>query len=385
MSAVPNKRIRVLTLVDGIGTYGGGETLARQITDGLDPERFDRSLCVTRWEPLPEYQGALDGLRAKGVRFIGLERSSRFDLAPWRSLVRTLRADPVDVIHAHKIGSNIWGAAIARLLGTPLFIAHEHTWSYEGQPQRRFLDRELIARTAGAFVAVSQEDARRMHTVERIPERKIRFIPNGIPAREPTGRAAAIREELGVGPGTPLIGCVATLRPQKALDVLAKATAGIVASVPGARVVVVGGGDDAGAPEEQRLRGVVASLGVSDSFLLAGRRSDIPDFLDALDLAVLSSDFEGSPLSVMEYMAAGCAVVATAVGGVPDLVQEGVTGMLVPPQDPEALAGAVVELLGDPDRRAAMGEAGRRRQREEFSLDAMVRRVEDLYLELLPG
>lgn len=385
MATLDDKRIRVLTLVDGIGTYGGGETLARQITEGLDPARFDRTLCVTRWEPLPEYQSALDGLRSGGVEFIGMERGSRLDLAPWRSLVRRLRRDPVDIIHAHKIGSNCWGAVLSRLLHVPVFVAHEHTWSFEGQPHRRFLDRELIARSAAAFVAVSRADARRMVEIERIPPEKVRFIANGIPDPPGTNGSSDIRRDLGIDPQAPLVGAVATLRPQKALDVLVRATALIVAELPDAKVIVVGGGDEAGAPEEERLRALIASEGLEDSFILAGRRSDVPDVLEALDLAVLSSDYEGSPLSVMEYMAAGRAVVATSVGGVPDLVEDGVTGFLVEPQDPAALADRVLGLLRDPLQADRMGIAGKARQQSEFSLEATVRRVEELYDELLAG
>jgi glycosyltransferase involved in cell wall biosynthesis len=108
----------------------------------------------------------------------------------------------------------------------------------------------------------------------------------------------------------------------------------------------------------------------------------VPALLDALDVAVLSSDYEGSPLSVMEYMAAGLPVVSTRVGGVPELVEDGREGLLVPPRDPAALADAIGRLLRDPAEAERLGANGRERQRREFSLDAMVRRIEELYEEL---
>jgi glycosyltransferase involved in cell wall biosynthesis len=380
------RRLRVLTLVDGIGTYGGAESLARQIAMNLDQSRFESAYCVSRWEPREEYRVGVDELDQAGVEFIGLERESRFDLRPWRRLVKQMREQRFDVLHSHKIGSNIWGALIAPRARTPVFIAHEHTWSFEGQPVRRFLDRELIARRADAFVAVSEDDRRKMHEIEGIPLEKLRFIPNGIPMPDRGPRQADLRAELGIAAGQPVIGTVATLRPQKALDVLLRAVVPLVERFPDLRVLIAGGRpggrEDAPDPEREALETIARKLGVGESVVMLGHRSDIPDVLDALDVAVLSSDFEGSPLSVMEYMEAAKPVVSTRVGGLPDLVEEGVTGFLVEPQDPEGLATAVGTLLADPRRAVEMGLAGRERRRAEFSLEGTTRHVEALYEEL---
>jgi glycosyltransferase involved in cell wall biosynthesis len=116
-----------------------------------------------------------------------------------------------------------------------------------------------------------------------------------------------------------------------------------------------------------------------------GVRYDIQELLSALNVAVITSDYEGSPLSVMEYMEAGLPVVATRVGGVPDIVVDGETGFLVPPRDPAAVAEAVSRLLEEPELAQAMGEAGRKRRRNEFDLAATVRRIEELYEELYAG
>lgn len=377
------RRLRVLTLVDAIGTHGGGERLAQQIAVNLDSSRFEATLCVSRWRHEQQHETALAELRDAGVRFLGLERGSRLRPGPWRELIAYMREWEADVLHTHKFGSNAWGALIAPRARVPVFVAHEHTWSYEGQPHRRLIDRHLIARRADAFVAVSREDRRRMIEVERIPEAKTRFIPNGIPDPPPPDPSHDVRAELGIAPGQPVVGVVATLRPQKALDVLIRAIPRLREAVPSVRVLVVGGGDEPGAPEARRLREIAHDLGVTESITFLGMRADVPDLLGAIDVAVLSSDFEGSPLSVMEYMAAGKPVVATRVGGVPDLVEEGVTGLLVDPRDPDGLAAAILDLLGDPARATAMGEAGRERQRREFSIEATARRVGELYEELL--
>ncbi len=373
------QKLRVVTLVDRLGT-GGAERLAIQTTTRLDPERFDRTLCASRRFDVAiskrHVANALADLEAADVHVMGLKRTSARQLWAWWPLYRFLRRERVDVLHAHKFGSNLWGTVIGRLARVPVIVAHEHTWSYQGQPLRRFGDREVIARGSSAFIAVSREDRRRMIEVEGIDPEDVMFMPNGIPTPPPpTG--ADVRAELGIAPDAPVIGTVSVMRPQKALDVLLRATRTLVDEFPGLRVLIAGEGDERVALEE-----LTAELGIGDNVVFLGVRTDIPDVLDALDIAVSSSDFEGSPLSVMEYMEAARPVVATRVGGVPDLIDDGVHGLLVEPQDPDAFAAAVAKLLRDPARAADMGRRGQERRRAEFDIDVMVKRLEELYVRL---
>jgi len=311
------------------------------------------------------------------VRFLALGRSAKLDVWVWTRLARFLRRERVHVLHAHKFGSNVWGTLMARMAGVPVVLAHEHTWSYDGQPLRRFLDREVVARAADRFIAISREDQRRMIEVERIDPGRTLFIPIGLPTL-PTLVEHDVRAELAIEPGAPVIGAVALLRPQKALDVLLHATALLAAEWPSLQVLLVGQG-----PERQSLERLARSLGVEQAVRFLGYRTDVAAVLGALDVAVCCSDFEGTPLAVLEYMDATLPVVATAVGGVPDLIEPGVHGLLVDPQDPPALAQAIAELLRDPERRRSMGARGRQRRRNEFGIDVLIHRLEDLYLELL--
>ena len=369
----------MVTLIDIVGVGGGGERLAMEVVKRLDPDRFERILCVSRWsaDEASDLEGAaLDELRRSGVRFLGLERSSAAAVWSWRPLVSLLRSEPVDVLHAHKFGSNVWAAVLGRFARTPVVIAHEHTWSYEGQPLRRLLDRYLIAPRVDAFVAVSREDRRRMIEVEGISAEKIRFIPNGI-ATMPRDRGNDLRAEFGIDARDPVIGAVSGLRAQKAYDVLLRAAAILRPQFPRLRVLIAGWGE-----ERAHLEALIDELGLERTVTLLGHRADIPDFLEALDVAVSSSDFEGSPLSIMEYMEAGKPVVATRVGGVPDLIEQGVHGLLVERRNPSALAASIAELLRDPDRAAKMGVRGRERRRSEFDIEVTRRRFEELYEEL---
>ena len=374
-----NGKLRVVTLVDRLGT-GGAERLAIQTTTRLDPERFDRTLCASRDFDVAvskrHVANALEDLRGAGVRVLGLKRTSARQVWAWWPLYKFLRQERIDVLHSHKFGSNLWGTAIGRMARVPVIVAHEHTWSFEGKPWRRIGDREVIARGSSAFIAVSREDRRRMIEIEKIDPDDVMFIPNGIPTPPPpTG--ADVRAELGIAADAPVIGTVSVLRPQKALDVLLRATRILVDEFPALRVLIAGEGDRRFALED-----LTKELGLEDNVLFLGVRTDVPDVLEALDVAVNSSDFEGSPLSVMEFMEAGKPIVATRVGGVPDLIDDGVHGRIVEPRDPAAFAAAVAELLRDPERAREMGLRAQERRRAEFDIDVMVRRLEDLYTEL---
>jgi glycosyltransferase involved in cell wall biosynthesis len=377
----PVRRLRVVTLIDFLGHRGGAEQLALLIATRLDHQRFDSTLCVSRWPPPPEWgrstQQALEQLEQARVRFLPLGRRRKVDFWVWGRLARFLRKERIDVLHAHKFGSNVWGTVIGRSAHVPVVLAHEHTWSYQGRPLRRFLDREVVARGATRFIAVSREDRRRMTDVEGIDPDRTLFIPNGVLASPPpSGRD--VRAMLGIRHGVPVIGLVGVLRPQKAISVLVHAAALLRDQWPDAQVLVVGDG-----PERASLEQLTNELGVQGVVRFVGHRSDVSDLLSVLDVAVSCSDFEGSPLAVMEYMEASLPVVATAVGGVPDLIESGLNGLLVPPRDPQRLADAIAELLRDPQRARAMGAHGRERRLNEFDIDVLVHRLEDLYCELV--
>ena len=331
------------------------------------------------YEAIRESFEAIWAGQLAGVRVIGLRRSGRVEVGEWRRLVGYMRSERIDVLHTHMLGSNFWGAVLSPVAGVPVFVAQEHGWSFEGTGWRRWVDRHVIARRADAFVTVSREDERRMIEVEKIPADKLRFIPSGIstPAA-PSG--ADVRSELGIAADAPLVGVVAGLRAPKALDIFIRAVDELRRKHAGLRALIVGNPDASG--EDKRLLDLMRELSLDDTLIFTGLRRDVADVLAAMDVAVLSSDHEGSPLSVMEYMEAARPVVATNVGGIPDLVVDGVTGILVPPRDPTALAAAISGLLDDPDLRRRLGEAGRARRRSEFDISNTVRRVEDLYEEL---
>lgn len=376
MTAGGERRLKVVTMIDNLST-GGAELMARTIVLGLDPARFECVVVVTRpgvWN--------IEQFRRRGIRVVELARPSRAALWAWPGFVSLLRRERVDILHAHKHGSNVNAAVFGRLARVPVVVAHEHTWSFRGQPLRRVLDRELVGRFADAVLTVSEQDRRRMIEVVGIDAEKIHLTPIAAWSYEllsDTARRRDVRAELGIAADTPVVGTVAKLRAQKALEVLLEAALLLRADVPDLRVVIAGSG-----PEETRLVALAAELGLDETVTFLGEWSpeDVPSFLEQLDVSVNCSDWEGMPGNVLESMAAGVPVVATRVGGTPNLIEHGVHGLLVPARDPAALAEATRELLADPERRREMGDRGRLRHRESYSVRALVECIEGIYESL---
>lgn len=362
--------IRVLMLLDLIGPRSGGaERMAVELAQHLPRDRFEVVLCATR-EVQPPW---IDALRERGVRWFALGRRSSADVLPFGRLARLLRRERVDVVHAHMFGSNVWATVVGRAAGVPVVIAHEHTWDYEGQPLRRLLDRRLIGRFADAFVAVSDADRERMIAIERVPAAKVRVMPNPyVPRPEGDGD---LRAELGLAADVPLVGTVCILRPQKALEVLLEAFS--LLRTPGARLVVAGDGRC-----RASLESLAAELGVAGRTHFLGLREDVGTILAALDVAAISSDFEGTPLFALEAMAARTPLAATAVGGLTGLIEDGVSGLLVPPRAPPALAAALDRLLGDARLGEAVAERAAR-QVADHRVETVAERFAALYVELL--
>ncbi len=371
--------LRTVALVNRL-VHGGAERLAYQLIRDLDPARFERTLCVSRADdpghapPGSEPAHWIAELRDVGVRVIELRRRGRRDVAAWAPLVRELRR--TDVLHAHMFGSNVWASVLGPLVGVPVVVGHEHAFAHTGGPFQAAIDRHVVARGSRALIAPSPTVRARMVGPDGVPADRVVVVPNGVEARTPTtGRD--VRDELGIAPDALVVGSVGSLRAIKRFDVLVDAADVLRRRHPGVRVLIAGDG-----PERATLEAGIAARDLGGTVRLLGARDDVPDVLAACDVAVTCSDAEASPLAIMEYMGAGLPTVATAVGGIPDVLVDGEHGVLVPRRDPAALATAIGDLLDDPGRRIALGRAAAARRRAEFDLPVMVRRVEELYERL---
>lgn len=367
-----------LKVAFGINTFetGGTELNAVRTAEHLDPERVRvEFVCMADRGPLAQ--------RVRDAGFIVHE-------VPIRGVISTtttplaikfaarLKRERFDVFHSHDIYTNMVLVPWARLYGVPLVIASRRWWTETNHPLHVHLNR-LSYRFAHCVLANS-ESVGKLVEREGVPQRKVAVIPNFVDdaafdTPDP-GRLEALRRDLSLENGDEVVGIVANLHTIKDHASLVRAAAILLPSHPRLKVVLVGDG-----VERQRLEAQVESAGLQDHVVFAGRRPHSPSPHRLFDVSVLCSRGEGFPNSIVEAMAAERPMVATAVGGVPDVVVDGVTGVLVPPGDSEQLAASIDRLLRDRATAQRMGAAGAQRAREAFNAQRVVRRLEELYDE----
>jgi glycosyltransferase involved in cell wall biosynthesis len=385
--------LAAVTLVDYV-TGGGAERAAVEIAMRLGPDvrstvvssRLDASARTH-----PKYAATIAELEAAGVRWIGLGRTSTARLWEWRALVSLLRRERVDVLHAHSWGSNFWAPALGALGGVRAVVAHEQTPFARIGGVRRWGSQAVVNRWvtgpwADAIVVPSAWSRAVLIEHERVPADKIHVIPNAAHAIAFTDEElAATRAELEGAPDrAELVVVAAMLRPEKAQDVLIRAVAELAPTRPRLQLLLLGGGT----PQRPRgtqdeLEALASRLGITDRVRFLGRREDVARVVTAADVAVLCSRGENLPLAVLEYMEAGTPIVATDVGGVRELVTDGVHALVVAPDDPGALARAVDDVLTDRDAARERAARAQVRRREHFTWDAVGGQVRALYDELL--
>jgi glycosyltransferase involved in cell wall biosynthesis len=309
------------------------------------------------------------GLAEAGVPVTALRRAGWWDVAVLWRLYRHLRHARPDVLHSFLFLANLAGVMAGRFAGVPRVVVSLRC-SYEAVLGRFWRRVARWSHWCADRVIVNSEAARREEVEAGFPRERLDYVPNGVPlAADPAPERSALQLPEG-----PLVLSVGQLEAVKGQRYLIDAWPAVRAAVPGATLLLLGNGSLRAELEEwTRRKGVAASV----QFL--GFREPALPYLLACDLLVQPSLTEGMPNAVLEAMAARRPVVATRTGGLPDLVSDGETGVLVPPADPHVLACAIVGLLADPDRRAAMGEAAGRRVRDHFSVEQMVTLTEEAY------
>ena len=347
-----------------------------KVVNALDRRRFAPSICCLR-AASPQARGLLE----PDVRVHELHRSPgrNYRLVP--RLASLLRAESVDVVHSHNWATFLYTALASRLAGTPWRIHGEHGRETEAPPRglRRRLAEQWLARSFHHMTAVSRHIAEDLvHSWGLSPDR-VTYVPNGVDlGRFGVGsRGGLLRRELGLAEDALLVGSIGRFRPVKDYPTLVSAFAVVRAEAPNAVLVIVGAADAEAARDLERLR-AERNLPERSVFLME-RRHDIPGFLSELDVYVNSSIYEGMSNTILEAMACRLPVVATSVGGNPDVVKDGVTGWLVPPRDPASLADRILTCLRDPALAASMGAMGRSRIEERHSYDAMIGAYASIY------
>jgi glycosyltransferase involved in cell wall biosynthesis len=368
-------RIKLLKLVTSFH-IGGTERQVANLTLGIDSSRFDLHLGCLRYAgqlleelktlqiPRPEFRiGAFHSPKTlwQGMRFAQYIRKNR-----------------IRIVHSYGFYSNVFAVPAARLARTPIVVASIRDTGDVLTPAQRKVQR-MICRTADC-VLVNAEAIRETLVEEGYAPGKIVVIRNGITLSkfEKRQRRANLRQELGLPLAAPLVMVSSRLNQMKGISYFLDAAMILAPRFPDARFLIVGDGGNRKELEEYASR-----LGLGQRVVFTGFRGDVPDLLSEAAVSVLPSLSEGLSNSLLESMAAGVPVVATRVGGNSEVVADGVTGFLVPPQDPAALAHATGLLLENKDLAARFGDSGRRRVADLFSVERSVRETQNLYHRLV--
>jgi glycosyltransferase involved in cell wall biosynthesis len=372
------EKLRIMEMIDK-PSLGGGQTALLLIAENLDRSRFEVFVSSGGDGPLAEEA------RKKGIVYVPVSLGKRLSLSPLVEIAGVLKEKKIDILHTHGGIAGFYGRSAARRARTPAVVHTLHGIHYIHY-RNPFLRRLYVllerrySRSTDRLILVCQSDLRQARTHRLAPEEKMTVILNGTDFRPEleADDIARRRSELGWLPDRPVIGTVARLHRQKGVLNLLRAAPKILSACPEVRVAVVGEG-----PQSGRLRREAQRLGLDGHLLFLGERKDAPSFMALFDMFVLPSLWEGLPFVLVEAAAWGKPIVATAVDGVPEILEDGKTGLLVPPGDPTALADAVIRLLRDKEEAHRLGETARTLVPSRFPLRRMIDQTQNLYLDVL--
>lgn len=370
-------RIKIIYLINSLYS-GGAQMMLYRLLQGLDRGRFDPEVIV-----LLDLEGPIRRqIEELNIPVSVLKFKSKLDFAQLVRLARMIREGQPDILHTQLFASDIIGRLLGHLARVPVVITSIRNSYYGGS--FRDLALRFTERFADRTTIVSEDAARQFIARRVVPAANLRVIHNGIDpdsfiAGLSLNQKLELRNNLGLPVNSILLLCVGSLTEQKGYSDLFRAFQLISDKWPAANLVIAGGG-----PLKNNLSTSIAELNLSDRIMMIGRSDQVPRLMAASDIFVLSSLWEGLPGVVMEAMAAGLPVVATAVGGAPELVVEGETGFLVQAGTPKHFALVLEKALSmAEEERQRMGKAGRQRVEEHFNVKRMVKAYEALYEECL--
>ncbi len=385
----PSPRIKVLRVIARMNV-GGPAIHVVNLTAGLDPTRFESRLVTGTENP---GEGSLMDLALEHhiqpiviPEMVGQLSLKPRDLKALIALYRLIRREQPHIVHTHAAKPGVLGRLAARLAGAPIVVHTFHGHILHGYYRPlisrllRWMER-LLARGSDRIIAVSEQVKQDLVRYRVAPAGKISVIPLGFdlePFLDSAQHRGALFRELGLTNGARLVGIVGRIFPIKNHQLFLEAAARVAAEEPHARFLVVGDGI-----LREAMEACARGLAIADRVTFTGWRRDLPRIYPDLDVLVVSSRNEGTPVSAIEAMAAGCPVVATRVGGLPDLIDDGKTGHLVPSEDAGALAAAILRVLRDREAARTVAQAAREQVSRRFLVRRLTGDMERLYEELL--
>jgi glycosyltransferase involved in cell wall biosynthesis len=383
MSLFQRPAVRLLELRNTYKWGGGPDKTILLSAERHDRSRIEVVIAYIRDARDREFSIG-DKARAKGLTFYEIEERGKLDLRVLRAVKEIVVRHDINIIHAHDYKSDLFAYLLKWLLPKRVAVmSTAHAWvmvGLKGEIYRRF-DLSLMRRF-DHLIAVSHATKEEM-VGAAVPSDLISVIYNGIDtdAWAPKRALGSLRDELNLRQAFPVIGYVGRIMPEKDLQTWLRAAALVAKRYPQARFVLVGEGKDNSCLEQ--LKRLSVELGIAERTYFPGYRSDLLPVYASFDLFFLSSRREGLPNSILEAMAMGLPIVTTDVAGAKELVVNGETGFVVPQQDADRSAYAILSIVGDDHRRLCMGRAGRQRVEREFCFSHRIRRIEDLYEQIL--
>ncbi len=354
--------MKILQIISSGGMYGA-ESVILDLCRGLDKGGNCGEIAVFANSSAPNLD-LRDAALREGIKCHVIPCRGQVDRKAVQMIRDLVTSDGFDVVHAHGYKPDIYSYAALCQAGIPM-VSTCHTW-YDNDPLVYLygvLDR-FVLRSYDRVVAVSEEVRRRLLKAGVQTDKSV-LIPNGIEMQSFSNAMPSLRPGAGDFKGI-LIGLVGRLAKEKGIDIYLRAVTQVLRAFPETAFVVVGEG-----PDRDNLQKLTDELGIGRSVSLLGRRSDMPSVYASLDLLVSSSRQEGLPIAILEGMASGLPIIATAVGEVPAVIEDGVSGILIPKEDPDALAEAIISLLRDDEKRRRLASGARRRARDKYSAARM--------------
>jgi len=362
--------VPILYMTDDLD-IGGAEQVMFTLVESLPKHKYRPIVCSLENGPL------VQRLIQKNLKIVILPKKRPYDMMFLLKLIHLIRKERIKIIHSHSLISSVYGWIAAKSTHTPLVITLHGKSLFNLKRGNNLFP--FLAKHCSKVICVSKDLEKEMKR-RGLSTKKLVVIYNGINLekfykRKPTNN---LKKELDFNPSDLIVGSVGTLRAVKNYDCLLESVPQVLNKFPNTKFILVGDG-----PLKNILQKKAETLGISNSVIFLGQRNDIPRILSIFDLFVLPSVTEGISIALLEAMATELPVVATCVGGNPEVVLDNKTGLLIPPKDPDKLAKAIISLLGDKDKRLTMGKEGRKRVEKRFSIQTMVKQYGELYRSLL--
>lgn len=385
------KKINILYAIDNL-LIGGAQELTKTLSLNLNKERFNVSVCsLVDYEGKGDKEPLTEEIRNGGVDVTTLHMKGWRDKKEKKKFVRLLKEKEIDVVHSHLYPTDLWASRLAQSAGVPVKILTKHETYHNKGLLLRLRNAFFLNRFIDAAFAISDISENHLKEYEFINPSKVQKIFNPVDTvtfNPSSFSGEEVRKEMGIPPDVPLIGNVARFVRRKGIEFFIETASKVLKEIPEARFILVGWGED-----ESKYRDLIRSYGIQYRFTIAVARRDIPEILSAIDIFLFTPIWgESLPITMLEAMSMGKAIIASNVCSNRELITHEVSGLLPVPEkwslsadklDTDALAVSVIRLINNSDLCKALGRQARVRAEETFNVSLIMKQLEDLYMQLL--